>query len=748
MNRLLIVSNRLPISITRKGGELRFQQSVGGLATGVGSFYRSYESLWVGWPGVNVRRKHHDEKEEMTEALRAEKCHPVFLTTYDMKHYYDGFCNNTIWPLFHYFNLYADYAKRSWNVYRRVNEKFCDAVVEVARPDDTVWVHDYHLMLLPQMIRERLPDLEIGYFHHIPFPSYEIFRLLPWRKEILEGLLGADLIGFHTYDYIRHFLSSVRRILGYEHTLGEVKTGTRVVRVDMFPMGIDYRRFADAAGRPDVQKKIARIRRKYGKRKIILSFDRLDYTKGIPLRLEAFDMLLDKKPEYRGNVSLILVAVPSRPGVGRYQMLKQQIDELVGRINGKYGTTDWVPVSYFYNFLPFETLVAFYSVADVGLVTPLRDGMNLMAKEFLATKTDGTGVLILSEMAGAAQELGEAIIVNPNDREAIVEAIEAALAMPEKEQIERNRIMQKRLQRYDIKRWAGDFLNRLDDARIVQQERSEQVLTSTIKKQLIADYGASKSRLILLDYDGTLVPFALKPEKAVPSSTVQRQLRLLSSVPANDVVIISGRDRNTLDAWFGTLDVGLIAEHGVWIRDRSGEWRMIEPLSDDWKEVVYPILELYADRTPGAFVEEKEHSLVWHYRKADPVLGSLRAMELKDDLLHLTSNLNVAVMEGNKVIEIKNATINKGRAALTWLTKKPWDFVLALGDDRTDEDLFDVLPAEAYSIKVGLSPSKARFNLISQRDVLPLLKDCSDCDRKLQNEGREREKKVTESALV
>ncbi|HOB18272.1 MAG TPA: bifunctional alpha,alpha-trehalose-phosphate synthase (UDP-forming)/trehalose-phosphatase [Candidatus Methanoculleus thermohydrogenotrophicum] len=748
MNRLLIVSNRLPISVSRQNGDLRLQRSVGGLATGVGSFYKSYESVWVGWPGMNVQKKQNEEREQIIEALRKEQCHPVFLSPYDIKHYYDGFCNNTLWPIFHYFSLFADYNKKAWNVYQRVNEKFCDAVMEVARPDDIIWVHDYHLMLLPQMLRERLPDAEIGYFHHIPFPSFEVFRNLPWRKELLEGMLGADLIGFHTYGYVRHFLSSVRRILGYEHSFGEVRTGTRVVRTDLFPMGIDYRRFADAASSTPVQGEIARIRQTYGGRKIILSFDRLDYTKGIPLRLEAFDALLEKKPEYRGMVSLILVAVPSRAGVGRYQALKKRIDELVGRINGKYGTTDWVPVRYFYNFLPFETLVAFYSAADVALVTPLRDGMNLMAKEYVATRTDGTGVLILSEMAGAAEELGEAVIVNPNDQDAVIEAIETALAMPEKEQVERNRAMQKRLMRYDIEHWVGDFLTRLGDARAIQVERSEQVVTPAIMDRLVADYATAENRLLLLDYDGTLVPFAAKPRMAVPGEATREVLEELSRVPGNEVVVISGRDRHTLDAWFGAMDIGLIAEHGVWVKERSGEWRMPETLSGEWKGEIYPILELYTDRTPGAFIEEKDYSLVWHYRRTEPMLGAQRAKDLKDDLLHLTSNLNVGVMEGNKVIEIKNTAVNKGRAALNWISRHTWDFILAIGDDRTDEDLFEVVPSEAYSIKVGLAPSKARFNLVTQRDVISLLRRCIACDRGdiRKKEKPEREKDLIRSA--
>lgn len=730
MDRLLIVSNRLPIQITRKNSELKTQPSAGGLATGVGSLHRSRESLWVGWPGDCVKKKNEVEKERIVSLLSQQKYRPIFLTPYEVRLYYEGFSNNTIWPLFHYFNLYAQYDLREWNVYRKVNQKFCDEILKVVKPNDIIWVHDYHLMLLPQMLRAKLPEAKIGYFHHIPFPSYEIFRLLPWREEILEGLLGADLVGFHTYDYVLHFLSSVRRILGNENYLGEVQADTRSVKVDVFPMGIDYQKFVDAANNLHVQKEMARILHKFGKYKIMLSFDRLDYTKGIPLRLEAFDALLERKPEYRGKLSFIIVAVPSRTNVGQYQVLKKQIDELVGRINGKYGTTDWIPVSYFSRFLSFETLAALYGVADIGLVTPLRDGMNLMAKEFISTKTNGLGVLILSEMTGAEQELGEAIIVNPNNQEDIIEAIETAISMPEEEQVKRNRVMQRRLSRYNIEHWADDFLGRLNDAWANQRKRSEQIMTLANRDEISTHYSDSKRRLIFLDYDGTLVPFAARPQKAMPTDAVTKLLRALSESASNTVVLISGRDRKTLDSWFKSLRIGFIAEHGAWIKEHSDNWQVLEPsLSDVWKKDILPLLELYADRTPGAFVEEKEFSLVWHYRATEPTLGSLRAKELKDNLLSLIANLNLEIMTGNQVIEVKSSLVNKGRAAQNWLSKKSVNFVLAIGDDRTDEDLFAVLPPEAYPIKVGVAPSKARYNLSSQREVLPLLWYCIEKER-------------------
>jgi len=721
MRRLLIISNRLPVTITKKEGNLKFLPSIGGLATGLESFYKSYKSLWVGWPGITLKRL-KEKKDELKKRLTAENCHPVFLSHSDIENYYYGFCNKTIWPLFHYFTQRTIYGKNLWKSYQRVNELFCNEVAKITEQDDTIWIHDYHLMLLPKMLRDKLPEATIGFFLHIPFPSFEVFRLLPCRKEILDGLMGADLIGFHTYDYAQHFIDSVRRLLGYEFTMGQITTGNRILKVDAFPMGIDYEQFISAIHKPRVQKEIKKIHKKIGERKIILSVDRLDYTKGIPERLEAFDLFLEKNPQYREKVTLILVAVPSRTGVEHYMLLKKQVDELISRINGKYGTIGWIPIWYLYRFLPFNNLISLYNTADVALVTPLRDGMNLIAKEFIASKANKTGVLILSEMAGAAKELGEAIIVNPNNKEEIAEAIKTALKITDKEMIKNNQVMQRRLERYNIVRWAQDFMDRLYHIKKIQQDLCTRRLTEKIRKKLINAYKKAKLRLILLDYDGTLVPFADDPEKAMPDNKLLKILRMLTAKPDTEVVIISGRNKKVLDRYFKNLNLGLIAEHGVWIKEKSGVWELLEPLKNDWKDQIRPILELYVDRTPGSFIEEKEYSLVWHYRKADSQLVLLRLGELKDALLHLTANLNLGVLEGSKVIEIKNIGINKGRAALRWISKRDWDFIIAIGDDWTDEDLFSVLPNSAYSIKVGLGITQARFNIAEPSQVRQLLK--------------------------
>ncbi|HUU37233.1 MAG TPA: bifunctional alpha,alpha-trehalose-phosphate synthase (UDP-forming)/trehalose-phosphatase [Candidatus Desulfaltia sp.] len=721
MGKLIMISNRLPFSFGKKNGRLSLESSTGGLATGLRSFYKSRPSAWIGWPGLPVSKITPEEEKQIVKNLAVESCRPIFLSSYEIEQYYHGFANKTIWPLFHYFPLYADYNKNYWTVYKRVNEKFCRAALEIAEPGDEIWIHDYHLLLLPALIKERLPRVSVGFFLHIPFPSFEIFRLLPWREEMLRGMLGADLVGFHTLRYAYHFLDSIRHLLQYDHLNWLVNTGSRLVKVEAFPMGIDYERFHSVVAEPEVQGEIGRIRKKLAGRKTILSVDRLDYTKGIPQRLEAFELFLEKNPDFREKVTLILVAVPSRTAMETYVRLKSRIDELVGRINGRYGTIGWIPIWYLYRFLPLRTLAAYYHTADVALVTPLRDGMNLIAKEYVATQTDQLGVLILSEMAGSAKELGDAILVNPNNHEEVAEAISQALRMPEEEQRSRMENMQKRLRRFTVLRWADEFMAELQKIRMIQEELAERKLDERTEKKIIGEFRRAKRALLLLDYDGTLVPFAARPEQAVPDEELKSLLRTLSRQAGNDIVVISGRTRKTLEDWLGELELGLIVEHGAWIRERGLDWTLLEPAQDTWKSEVRSVLIQYMDRTPGASLEEKDFSLALHYRKVDAEIASLRMREVKEDLLTIASELNLEILEGNKVLEVRNPGINKGRAALRLISGRTWDFILAVGDDRTDEDLFAVLPESAYSIKVGVGPTRARYNLDNVAAVRSLL---------------------------
>ncbi len=730
--RLLIVSNRLPIVTVEEQGQLLFRESAGGLVSGIsayldslrGSAFTRPESQWIGWPGVTIEDP--AQRAPVTDKLREFHAHPVFLSARAMDQFYHGFCNKTIWPLFHYFPSYAVCEESLYAHYRGVNRIFCEAVTQLLQPEDVVWIHDYHLMLLPQLLREKRPGATIGFFLHIPFPSFEIFRLLPmsWRREILEGLLGADLIGFHTHDYTQHFLHSVLRVLGHEHHMGKILLPNHLAKVDTFPMGVDFDKFHAAAGRQvGAAEDLSGAMPKDVK--MILSVDRLDYTKGILERLQGYDLFLEQNPQWQKKVVLVLVVVPSRIGVDQYQEIKRQIDELVGQINGKFGSVGWTPVLYQYRYLPFEPLVSLYARSHVALVTPLRDGMNLVAKEYLASRTDKTGVLIVSEMTGASKELTEALTINPNNVGEIASALRAALDMPEAEQVRRNEIMQDRLRRYNVIRWADDFLGRLHEVKAEQKRLRAKLLGQAARRRLLTGLRQARHSTLFLDYDGTLVSFVDDPQEAGPTPDLRTLLQSLSQSTNTDVVLISGRDKDTMQRWFGDLDLALVAEHGAWVRPRNQDWRLARALNNAWKPAILPLLQAYADRVPGAFVEEKQYSVAWHYRRADPELASTRVKELVDDLVSFTANIDVQVQQGDKVVEVRCGGINKGAAVLPFLPKDGSGLVLALGDDWTDEDLFRALPRSAWSILVGQRHSCAKFNLRSHVEVLDLLREIS-----------------------
>ncbi|HUK42409.1 MAG TPA: bifunctional alpha,alpha-trehalose-phosphate synthase (UDP-forming)/trehalose-phosphatase, partial [Candidatus Acidoferrales bacterium] len=514
----------------------------------------------------------------------------------------------------------------------------------------------------------------------------------------------------------------VQRIVGYEHRLGRLLVRDRRVKVGAFPMGVDFKKFFDAAGQTEVQQESEGLTKALGESKIVLSVDRQDYSKGILHRLQGFEAMLDINPEWRGKVTLIMLVVPSRIGIEDYEGMKKQIEELVGKINGRFGTISWVPIIYQYRSLPFQSLVAMYAMSHVALVTPLRDGMNLVAKEYVATRLDKGGVLVLSEMAGSAKELPEAIIINPNNREEIAAALKFALEMPLEEQVQRIDAMQNRLRRYDVARWATDFLLELLAAHPGETSLGK-AFNASARAELMREFRRSQSRLLLFDYDGTLVPFANSPELAQPTSRLLRILACLADDPRNETALVTGRDRATLERWFRGIRVGFGAEHGICVKDWDRDWQILKYFDLDWKERLLPTLETYADRVPGALVEEKEFSLVWHYRAADPEQGRAAARELTDHLLAFTANIDVQILRGSKVIEIRNAGVNKGAAARHWLAKRNFDFVLAIGDDATDEDMFVALPPATYSFHVGRARTGARFYLRDQSEVIQLLEE-------------------------
>ena len=730
MNKTIIVSNRLPVDLKFDDEKLVVKSSTGGLATGMKSVHSEGNGIWIGWSGLAQEEVSDELQVEVDEALAKEKCVQVPLTNADIDNYYHGFSNSALWPLFHYFQAYTEFELNHWESYVEVNEKFAKVILEHVNDGDTVWVHDYQLLLVPELLRKSNPNITIGFFLHIPYPSYELFRTCPWRNELLQGMLGADLIGFHTYDYVRHFVSSVGRIKDVEISFNEISYGNRIIKVDSFPMGIDYNRYHNAAldhdkypeeSKSDFMKSLDFHNKSNEESQLILSIDRMDYTKGIPNRIKSFEYFLNKYPEYKGKVRLVMLAVPSRENVPQYQKLKKETDELVGRINGQLSTISWTPVWYFYRSLPFHDLIDLYVSSDVAMVTPVRDGMNLVAKEYIATRTKENGVLILSEMAGAAKEMHEALIVNPNNFEQTADAIKNALEMPQEEQKERLAALQKRISRYDVERWAGEFLKALEVAKNTEPIQIAKKLTEDKINNISQSYKKAYKKLFLLDYDGTLVGFKNIPSEASPNQEIFDVLDAIQSQENTEVAIISGRDRKTLEGWFGHKNYTLITDHGASMRKRGEDWEILDHLKSNWKENIRPVMETFVDNTPGALIEEKEYSLAWHYRKADAEMATVRTMELKHVLKSLLFNNALSVLDGNKVLEVKNSSINKGIAASRLIANDEYDFIFAIGDDWTDEFMFEELPEDAYTVKVGNVKTAAHYYINDNSEVLQLL---------------------------
>lgn len=716
--KLYIISNRLPVKVNKdKNGHLIFSRSEGGLATGLNSLEISCEKHWIGWPGICTDNE--EERMEIRSQLEDMMFHPIFLSDEQYKNYYEGYSNSTIWPLCHYFYAYTQYKQDYWSSYKEVNRLFCEEAIKIIQPDDWIWIQDYHLMLLPSLLREIFPSLHIGYFHHIPFPSYELFRILPERGELIKGLLGADFIAFHTHDYVRHFISTAERVLNIKFNLEEVRISNRIVRVDALPMGINYDLYHNSSLNEKVHENIEHLHEKYGNIKLILSVDRLDYSKGILHRLKGFSNFLEHHPEYRGKVTLVMVLVPSRDNVNSYAELKTQIDKEIGYINGCYSSVDWVPINYFYHSFSFEELSALYYIADIGLVTPLRDGMNLVAKEYIATKRDNTGVLILSEMTGASVELRDALTVNPNDIHQIENAIYNALSMAEPERKECIENMQTIVSRQTVNKWAKDFMDEWKQTVYKNKALLEKKITAKISEQILQSYNSSHKRLIILDYDGTLVGFKDRPEDAFPTPELIRLLTALTQDPCNHIVINSGRDHFTLEKWLGNIPLSFAAEHGAFYKE-SGTWH--KNVNDiTWSEGILSILKQFVNKTPRSRLEYKNTSLAWHYREVDTWLGELRAKQLVNALVDICVKQGLQIMQGNKVIEIKHIECTKGTEINRLLQNARYDFILAMGDDITDEDMFTTLPYSAYTIKVGNASDNARFNIPFQTEVLSFL---------------------------
>ncbi|KAI0363228.1 trehalose 6-phosphate phosphatase [Pilatotrama ljubarskyi] len=623
---------------------------------------------------------------------------PVWLDDKDAHGHYDGYCKQTLWPLFHYLlwqDVATEYASADthWAPYAAVNAAFARRVAEVYRPGDMVWIHDYHLLLVPSLLRQALPDVAVGLFVHTPFPSSEIFRCLPRRKEILDGMLGANLICFQTYSYSRHFTSSCVRVCGYEVTSrGGIDVQGHVAAIGYCPVGVDADRVAKDTLRPGIQPKLDALRALYEGKKIIVGRDKLDVVKGVVQKLRAFEKLLQDYPQWIGNVVLIQVTSPALTDSPK---LERQVSEIVAHINGEYGSLDFIPVHHYHQTIKKDEFYALLSVADLGVITPLRDGMNTTSMEFvISQERTKKSPLILSEFMGISSTMTEALQINPWNLSEVAAAMHRGLTMSDEEKIRRHQQLYKTVTTHTSQTWAA-MLTKMLLERLGSQNMARQ--TPFIPKgELEKHYLKAKKRLFLFDYDGTLAPIVKVPSAAVPTKETLQALEALTADPRNVVYIISGRDGEFLEQHLGHIkNLGMSAEHGGFIREPGQTtWsNFTESLDMSWMSEVLEIFKYYTERTTGSHIEVKKSSITWHYRSADPEWGLFQCHQCQDLLENnLARKRPIEVLVGKKNLEVRPLAVNKGEIVKRILYFNPdAEFVFCAGDDKTDEDMFRAL---------------------------------------------------------
>lgn len=718
----IFVSNRLPFSINSKTGEI--QRGSGGLVSALLGVNLKKPFSWLGF---ETNEKHvriiRRRASELTPNLQ---CHPVILNRDVYDRYYDGFSNDLIWPLFHYEGHLAVFDRENWDAYVYANRMMAEEILKIANDRDTVWIHDFHFLMLPQFLREKAPYLKIGFFLHIPFPSSEVFRQLPVREDIMRSMAQCDLIGFHEHSYLRHFIVALKSVLGVNSSLFKAEVGSHTLNLGVYPISIDGESYMRKANSPDVAALVQQYREKSTVPFLVLGVDRMDYTKGLELKLRGFQRALRKYPDLIGNISLLQVAVPSRQRVPYYGKIKRDLDQLVGQINGEFGQLHYMPVQYIFNSVEESSLIALYRNAQAALITSKRDGMNLVSMEFvMAQDLDHPGVLILSEFAGAASFLGEALIINPWDVEAVADALYKAYTMKFEERRERLSNLQTILSRYSATKWAEGFLHDLDET---EKEIPKPVIFLSARRLEWPSHFArilkrqSKLRLVV-DYDGTLVALTKKPEQALIQ---EETLKLLEELQKKmEIYVVSGRSRAFLDSQFRDGKYFFVAEHGAFIKPVRGEWQpQIASDTQVWYTQVEKVMMDYTERVPLSFIEKKEASIVWHFRESPQDFASFQAKKLDDELQIGMANAPVTIVMGDKIVEAKATECNKGRFLRSLIDFSDEDyFYICLGDDRTDEDMFKALDSEGISIKVGLGPTQAKFRLQNQGQVLKFFEE-------------------------
>ncbi|ORX60421.1 hypothetical protein DM01DRAFT_1365833 [Hesseltinella vesiculosa] len=683
---------------------------------GIRSWNQHYSTLFIGGAGtildeatnqdIHHENLSHPQKHALRQILSQRyNMVPVFIPHDTLVGHYEGYCKQVIWPLFHYVmwdNLLEE--GKYWEDYINVNQQFAQAAADHYEPGDIVWVQDYHLALVPQMLRKLKPEALVGFFLHTPFPSSEIFRCLPHRREILNGMLGANMVGFQTYNYARHFSSNCTRILGYESSPEGIETRSGIVSLGIFPIGIDVDNTRANCQRPGVEEKVKAIRQRYAGKFILVGRDKLDPAKGVLQKLEAFEKFLTDYPEWRDKVVLIQVTTPGAHGGLRSEA---KIAETAHRINTNFGTIAFTPVCYYHQHIDKDEFYALLKAADVALVTPVSDGMNTTSFEFTVAQEDNHSPLILSEFAGTARSMSAAVIVNPWDYCWVATALNECLSMSEEEKKEKSQLLSNFVNTHTASFWATCLANNL----MAIKDKKGANSTKLDSKRLLIEYKSSTKRLFFFDYDGTLTPIRDRPEDAKPSAETIELLTALCQNPANTVWVVSGRDQDTLDQWLGGVPhLGMSAEHGCFSRRANGKWvSNIDRIDMAWKDDVREIFRYYTERTPGSFIEEKRGSLTWHYRQADAKYGAFQAKECQNHLEQsIVGKLPVETLVGKMNLEVRPTLINKGEVVKRCLGQSSTaDFVFCAGDDRTDEDMFRSLTTNAtadimvFTVSVG-----------------------------------------------
>ncbi|SJK98408.1 related to trehalose-6-phosphate phosphatase [Armillaria ostoyae] len=690
------------------------------MISGIRSLAATHEQLIVGWTGdihSPVPNEHipentvsESDKQALDETLRTYQPKesdpdddkktvyvPVWLDDKVAHGHYDGYCKQILWPLFHYLlwqDVATEYASADshYPAYAAANAAFARRISEVYRPGDLIWVHDYHLLLLPRLIRELIPDAVLGLFVHTPFPSSEVYRCLPRRKEILDGMLGANLVCFQTYSYSRHFISTCIRVCGYETTHRGIDVEGHVTSVMHCPVGIDAERVARDILRPGIPPKLEALQTLYEGKKIIVGRDKLDVVNGVLQKLRAFEKLLQDYPEWIGNVVMIQVTSPALTDSPK---LERQVSELVAHINGEYGSLDFIPVHHYHQTLKKDEFYALLSVADLAVITPLRDGMNTTSMEFvIAQEKTKHSPSVLSEFMGISKHMSEALQVNPWNLGDVAAAINKGLLMGEAEKLLRHVKLHKVVTTHTSHTWAAVLVKMM-----LSQMNSTNTakMTPYIPKEILqSKYRMAKKRLFLFDYDGTLAPIVKIPSMATPSEQTLQALAKLCDDPNNVVYIISGRDGEFLDQHLGHFrKLGFSAEHGGFVREPGHkEWvNFTKSLDMSWMAEVHEIFKYYTERTTGSHIEVKKSSITWHYRSTDPEWGQFQCRQCQDLLENnLAHKRPIEVLVGKKNLEVRPIAVNKGEIVKRILYYNPdAEFIFCAGDDKTDEDMFRAL---------------------------------------------------------